>query len=196
MTVKEFILEGILDAYNKLNSLGLVKNPYPDTDDKFFQMVMAGRADLKLIVWKTIQDRKIIEGKPAADHEFTDVYNTFLCKEINRLKGHSQVSDLFKDFDFTNDDLERVQSQMSPYLLYKFQRTRKQLILNRLNMITSLHIAVGPRYIQCLLEKIKFQKQLFVLELERGHEVMIPKTLQITSLPHSFRYYDPLIKIT
>ena len=55
---------------------------------------------------------------------------------------------------------------MMPYLRYKFQRCRKKLILNRLTMMTQLQIVVGPTYIQTLLEKIKFQKQLFVLELE------------------------------
>ena len=98
-TVKEFLLEGILESYNTLKSLGIVKNPYPEVDNKFFQMIMAGRADLRLIVWKYMRDRRdnglTKELTEAEKEEFNEVYNVFLCKEINRLKGLNTVQDLF-----------------------------------------------------------------------------------------------------
>lgn len=59
-----------------------------------------------------------------------------------------------------------------------------------------MRLVSGPRYILCVLERIKFTKDDFVLELEQGKETMIPKALSMDILPHSYRYYDPLIKIT
>jgi len=38
-------------------------------------------------------------------------------------------------------------------------------------------------------------KELFTLEIEQGCEVFIPKELSQKSLPVSFRFYDPIIKI-
>tara|TARA_B110000285_G_C14743484_1_gene431852 strand:- start:19 stop:240 length:222 start_codon:yes stop_codon:yes gene_type:complete len=43
---------------------------------------------------------------------------------------------------------------------------------------------------------MKFVKLQFTLELEHGHEVMIPSQLSQSILPNSFRFYDPIIKIT
>lgn len=40
------------------------------------------------------------------------------------------------------------------------------------------------------------EKQLFVLDLEQGLEVRIPQDLNCRILPSSYRFYDPLIKIT
>jgi hypothetical protein len=50
--------------------------------------------------------------------------------------------------------------------------------------------------IQLILKKMKFVKLQFTLELEHGHEVMIPSQLSQSILPNSFRFYDPIIKIT
>jgi hypothetical protein len=41
--------------------------------------------------------------------------------------------------------------------------------------------------------KLKLVKEIFVLEIEQGREVSIPKELNQNDLPYSFRYYDPLI---
>ena len=40
--------------------------------------------------------------------DFTEAYNDFLCKEINRMKNQNIVSDTFKELKFTQDDLEKV----------------------------------------------------------------------------------------
>jgi hypothetical protein len=46
-----------------------------------------------------------------------------------------------------------------------------------------------------MIQKIKILKELFVLDLEQGIEVHIPKILSQQSLPYSFRYYDPVIQM-
>ena len=100
-------------------------------------MIAAGRADLKLIVWKFIKDNNKNSNKDQfsaelRESDFNEAYNKFLCNEINRLKGQNMVADMFRDLKFAKDDLEKVQSQMMPYLTYKFQKCRKKLIINRL----------------------------------------------------------------
>lgn len=58
-------------------------------------------------------------------------------------------------------------------------------------------IAVGGLidifYIKCTLRKISLMKKLFVLELEQGQEVFIPKDLTCDNYPFSYHYYDPII---
>lgn len=53
----------------------------------------------------------------------------------------------------------------------------------------------GDQYITTLLQKYKIQKELFILNLENGHEVVLPPILSQKKLPLSFRYYDPLVQI-
>jgi hypothetical protein len=47
-----------------------------------------------------------------------------------------------------------------------------------------------------LLEMMRQQKIMFVLELEQGQSCKIPPALSQKKLPQSFRYYDPLVRIT
>ena len=56
-TVKEFLLEGIVNSFIYLRGQGLLVDADNEKyDDKFFQMIAVGRADLRLIVWKFMQD--------------------------------------------------------------------------------------------------------------------------------------------
>lgn len=72
-------------------------------------------------------------------------------------------------------------------------KTKKELIYNRLDVILKTHMLQGPQFIVTLIYKIKILKELFVLDLEQGHEVHIPNQLSQRHLPYSFRYYDPII---
>ena len=47
--------------------------------------------------------------------------------------------------------------------------------------------------IYCRLRMIDMTKRLFVLELEQGKEVTIPRLLSLRKLPYSYRFYDSLI---
>lgn len=49
--------------------------------------------------------------------------------------------------------------------------------------------------VRVLLRRIQINKDLFLIEIEQGQEVFIPKDLSQSQYPLSFRYYDPLIKI-
>lgn len=50
-------------------------------------------------------------------------------------------------------------------------------------------------YIIATLKKYELVKKMFVLEMELGQEVYIPKLLSCDKYPLSFRFYDPIIQI-
>ena len=60
-------------------------------------------------------------------------------------------------------------------------------------MLINLKMISGPRYIEALLERINLVKEGFLMDLEQGTEVIIPKEIGQDSLPQSFRYYDFLL---
>jgi hypothetical protein len=101
--------------------------------------------------------------------------------------------DIFKDVKMKKDDFEKLHKQMNNHISYKFMKTKKELIFNRLDVILKTNMLQGPQYIIVLIQRIKTLKELFVLDLEQGHEVHIPDSLSQRNLPYSFRYYDPII---
>lgn len=80
-------------------------------------------------------------------------------------------------------DFERLHQQLSNFACYKFLRTRKELTFERLDIITRTGFVQGEQYITCVLQKYKIQKELFILNLEKGHEVVIPPALSQKKLP-------------
>ena len=54
----------------------------------------------------------------------------------------------------------------------------------------------GIDYIPAALTKIRLQKEIFILDIEQGHEVFIPLELQIDNYPISYRFYDSIINHT
>lgn len=84
---------------------------------------------------------------------------------------------------------------MTNYYQYKFERAKKLQVLSRIDLITKLPLLQGQQYITAILTKYKITKEIFVMDLELGHSIQIPKLLQQPNLPHSFSYYDPIIQI-
>ena len=77
-------------------------------------------------------------------------------------------------------------------------RTEKSKILKQilnLNLILGLKTVKGVLHIKSVLKVIELQKKLFVNEIELGQEVFIPQRLSDKSLPKSFMFYDPIVRI-
>ena len=53
----------------------------------------------------------------------------------------------------------------------------KHIKHNTLNMMINLGMISGPRYIEAVIERIHLTKSQFILELEQGTEVIIPKEI-------------------
>ena len=62
-------------------------------------------------------------------------------------------------------------------------------------MYVNLKCIFGIIYLNCIIKMINIHKEILILEIERGMEVLIPKMIRQNDLPISFRYYDPVIKI-
>jgi hypothetical protein len=50
----------------------------------------------------------------------------------------------------------------------------------------------GEVFNYLLLRLVEVQKELFVLDVEQGNEIFVPKSLSLDQYPKSFQYYDPL----
>tara|TARA_B110000285_G_C15093130_1_gene600289 strand:- start:1459 stop:1806 length:348 start_codon:yes stop_codon:yes gene_type:complete len=79
---------------------------------------------------------------------------------------------------------------------YKHQKKFKSDHYSKLVLLQKFKVLKGMNYIVAALTKIKLQKEMFVLELEMGHEVFIPKELQIDNYPISYQFYDSIINHT
>jgi hypothetical protein len=109
---------------------------------------------------------------------YATVYNDFLRKEVFKLVSKDKCYEIFKEVDLPDkDEFEKLHKQMSSYITYKFNRTKKELVYNRLQLLTRTDLLEGPQYILAVLNKIKIQKEMFVLDLELGQEVPIPDVL-------------------
>lgn len=53
----------------------------------------------------------------------------------------------------------------------------------------------GPNYLRLQIKKYQISKKTFVLEIEQGNEVFIPRELSLMDIPISCRYYNPIINI-
>lgn len=75
------------------------------------------------------------------------------------------------------------------------KRNQGTEVLLKLKMILGIKAIKGILYAEILLKKIQMVKNLILYDIEKGNEILIPKELGQSSLPYSFRYYDPIIAI-
>ena len=122
---------------------------------------------------------------------YAEVLTDFLARELLKLTPQDKCIDIFRNMN-THTDFEKLHQQLSNFACYKFLRTSKKLTFERLDIITRTGFVQGEQYITAVLQKYKIQKELFILNLENGHEVVIPPVLSQKKLPQSYRYYDPI----
>ena len=63
------------------------------------------------------------------------------------------------------------------FVCYKFRKKLKQIQYNTLNMMINMKLINGPRYIESILKKLEIVKEIFLMDLELGEEVLIPREL-------------------
>lgn len=81
------------------------------------------------------------------------------------------------------------------YVHLKTLRVKKQNILMCLNLINKLRAVHGCIYLYSLIKREELVKQLFIMDVEEGGEILIPGEMSQDQLPRSFRYYDPILNI-
>lgn len=170
---------------------GIIQNTYPKLDKRFFQKILKGHCNLRILAYKNLQ--AMGEAKKCSHREYAKILNEFLSKEINRLISVDKCVDIFRDFQATYDDFELLNKQMNSFTQFKFHLLRLQGVLSRLSLIIRSQFIRGPHYIVCILQRVKIERQIYILQLEQGLEVRIPLGLSQENLPYSYRYYDALI---
>lgn len=79
------------------------------------------------------------------------------------------------------------------FVTYKFKRCSILYDISLLTLLKRCSLFKGPVQNMISLQIISLEKQLFCLNIERGTQVRIPNSLDISRLPQSYRYYDALI---
>ena len=65
--------------------------------------------------------------------------------------------------------------------------------ISRIKLIRGLGFPGVPTRIKFYLKTVGLERELFTLNLLKGHEVKIPITLDQSHLPASFRFYDSIL---
>ena len=101
------------------------------------------------------------------------------------------VSDYLRDVKV--DNIMLFENTCSENVMYHRRLIEKRLA--KTQFCLSLRGLNDIPYIRMLLLRIALSKQLFVLDLEQGQEVLIPNDLSMAKLPQSFHFYDCLTAI-
>lgn len=125
-----------------------------------------------------------------------------LGKKIEAMTRRDRCIDLFKDIE------EQVTGELSPakltgkvptsypdFLRYKAERTSKMAMHDRIRLLMDSRLIGGVVFLKTLLKRIELAKELFMLDLEKGDEVLIPPELSQDNLPASFKYYDCILAV-
>lgn len=119
---------------------------------------------------------------------------TKLAKLITRLHDRGSCIEMFRDF-MTVHDSAMVKIDYSRFYKMKLQREDILWTYNVLNQAIKLKGLSGFALHRAILERIKLSKEMFMLEIQQGLEVAIPKDLSQDQYPKSFQYYDPILSI-
>lgn len=106
-----------------------------------------------------------------------------------------KVNELFKELLIDKTSGTNQDTNIAKFIAFKFRHKQKQLKYSRLNMIINSGMIRGPRYIEALLMKIRMGKEMFLIELELGNEILIPVDISQDQYPNSFRYYDSILQL-
>lgn len=98
-----------------------------------------------------------------------------------KMTQKDRVSDYFKDTIIETNKGQSfplyVQKSASKFIKEKRQKTFLHTLISRYRLIIGLKCQKNLLFIKCLLEKIEITKKLFLLEIQDGGEVFIPKDL-------------------
>ena len=81
------------------------------------------------------------------------------------------------------------------FLHYKCEHTAKKVKHDRIVLLMAARLIGGVVFLKTLLKRIELAKELFILDLEKGDEVLIPPELSQERLPASFKYYYCILAV-
>lgn len=112
-----------------------------------------------------------------------------LGKKLNLILGYKVKFNVDQMQNWGIDDLNENFDKLISRK-YKFEQSKKFKSI----LIHKTYYGLG--YIYAALQNIKYQKEIFILDLEQGKEVFIPKELRQDRMPQSFIYYDSILLLT
>ena len=62
--------------------------------------------------------------------------------------------------------------------------------MKKLTMLINLKAVHKMLYIKVKLKVISLSKEIFILNINLGNKIYVPKEININKFPSSFRYYD------
>ena len=81
------------------------------------------------------------------------------------------------------------------FIQYKLKKKTSIAYFNTLNMLIAIGAFHKLLYIMVINKKIEIVKKLFIMDIEIGNVMQIPRELSQEDLPASFRFYDPIIRL-
>ena len=91
----------------------------------------------------------------------------------------------------TGEDEEfEVPKSIQSIVRYKYIKAVKQEIYRKIQLMMFLKCVQGTVFIKLKLKQIELKKEIFLLDIEQGREVIIPSELSIDQFPLSYWYYD------
>ena len=128
MTVLELFLKSILATYYQM---GTYEKCLPNPYNALLKDVLAGRADLKCVMW--YQNRRVLEDElnfPKVSYDY--LQEEFCKKALKNILQANNGMEIFRDLDRNTDFIENVQRTMNFYVHYKLMRQKERRISNRI----------------------------------------------------------------
>lgn len=114
--------------------------------------------------------------------------------QIKEILRKDKVMEIFKDVMVNKAESLFSNQNIATFVAHKFKRKINQIRYAQLNLFINLRLISGPRYIEALLARIRLSKEMFLLDLQQGMEVLIPYELSQDHLPMSYRFYDFILQ--
>ena len=85
------------------------------------------------------------------------------------------------------------------HVKYRVQKQKVFEQFTKIKLMKYLKAFVGfgkTIFMELVIKEIELSKELFMLEIDQGDETMLPGELLQSHLPLSFKFYDPIIRMT
>lgn len=155
-------------------------NPYRKYENQSKNLELYTKEQLRNKKKRSVQKNKPTT-RPSADQ----------IKEILR---KDKVMEIFKDVMVNKAESLFSNQNIATFVAHKFKRKINQIRYAQINLFINLRLISGPRYIEALLARIRLSKEMFLLDLQQGMEVLIPRELSQDHLPMSYRFYDFILQ--
>ena len=118
-----------------------------------------------------------------------------MMAKLQRITNKNNCFDVFQNTKI-NDQRVYPEKPVVGLVNFKIKKLNKESEYRKLKLIRGVGcFNNGLTFIEVLLQQIKLAKELFLLNIAQGDEVIIPQELCQRKLPLSYRFYDPIMRL-